>query len=30
MLNIFSNNTYTDFRTVYKQYLISSYLIRVI
>ena len=29
MLHIFNNNTYTDLRTVYKQVLIPSYVIRV-
>ena len=30
MLHMFNNNTYTDFRTAYKQVLIPSYVIQVI
>ena len=30
MLNMFNNNTYTDFRTANKHILIPSYVIRVI
>ena len=29
-MHMFNNNTYTDFRTVYKHFLIPSYVIQVI